>query len=217
MIDKSNNVFKNFAIQISVKNRQKKYNYFLEVLQPDKNTKILDVGFTEDNAYVGVNFLEKNYPYKENITALGIEEASNFKNEFPQVKVVLYDGNRFPFTNKEFDIVWSNAVIEHVGDYNKQLFFLSEVIRSGKRVFITTPNRWFPIEVHTRLPFLHFLPKKYFDKVLYLIGKSWASEDYMNLLSIKDIKKMLEELNVKNYSIKRNRKFLFTMDFILII
>jgi hypothetical protein len=25
-------------------------------------------------------------------------------------------------------------------------------------VFVTTPNRWFPLEVHTLLPFVHWLP-----------------------------------------------------------
>lgn len=210
-------MLQNFAIKVSTKNRQKKYDYFLKQMQPDKDTKILDVGFTDDDPYPGINFLERNYPYKENITALGIEDAPKFTKNFPEVKVVLYEGDYFPFAAKEFDIAWSNAVIEHVGGYNKQLLFLSELIRTSKSIFITTPNRWFPIEVHTRLPFLHYLPKKYFDKVLQIIGKGWASGDYMNLLSISDVEKMLKELNVKNYVIKRNKKFFSTMDFVLIV
>ena len=208
---------KNLAINISVKNRQKKYQYFLDQIQPGKDSKILDVGITEDDAYSGVNFLEKHYPYKENITALSIEEAPNFKKNFPQITLVNYDGKHFPFADKEFDIAWSNAVIEHVGDYNSQSLFLSELLRTSKTIFITTPNRWFPIEVHTRLPFLHFLPKKYFDKILPLIGRGWAAGDYMNLLSVSDVEKMLHALNVKNYNIKRNKKFFATMDFVLIV
>lgn len=210
-------MFKNFAINISTKNRQKKYDYFLEQMQPNEDTRILDVGFTDDDPYPGINFLERNYPYRKNITGLGIEDAPKFKKNFPEVKVVLYEGNHFPFANNEFDIAWSNAVIEHVGSYDKQLLFLSELIRTSKNIFITTPNRWFPIEVHTRLPFLHYLPKKYFDKILRVIGKAWASGDYMNLLSISDIKKMLKELNIKNYTIQKNRKFFSTMDFVLIV
>jgi SAM-dependent methyltransferase len=210
-------MLKDFAIKVSTKNRQKKYSYFLEQMQPGKDTKILDVGFTDDDPYPGINFLERNYPYKKNITALGIEDAPTFTKNFPEVKVVLYDGNYFPFVDKEFDIAWSNAVIEHVGEYDKQLLFLSELLRTSKSIFITTPNRWFPIEVHTRLPFLHYLPKKYFDKILRVLGKTWASGDYMNLLSISDMKKMLNELNVKNYTIKRNKKFFSTMDFVLVV
>jgi SAM-dependent methyltransferase len=210
-------MLQDFAIQISTKNRQKKYQYFLEQMQPDKDTKILDVGFTDDDPYPGINFLERNYPYRENITALGIEDGPKFKKNFPEVKVVLYDGDVFPFADKEFDIAWSNAVIEHVGGYDKQVLFLSELLRTSKSIFITTPNRWFPVEVHTRLPFLHYLPKKYFDKLLKVIGKGWAAGDYMNLLSISDLKKMLKQLNINNYTIKRNKKFFATMDFVLIV
>ncbi len=135
----------NLAINISIKNRQKKYQCFIEQMQPNKHSEILDVGITEDDAYSGVNFLEKNYPYKERITALTIEEVPNFKRNFPQIKVIKYDGKCFPFADREFDIGWSNAVIEHVGDYDNQLFFLSELLRTSKNIFITTPNRWFPI------------------------------------------------------------------------
>ena len=210
-------MLQDLAIKISTNNRKRKYQYFIEQLHPDENTQILDVGFTEDDAYPGVNFLEKNYPYKKNITALGIEDAPQFKKNFPEVRVISYDGSHFPFKNREFDIAWSNAVIEHVGDHGRQLLFLSELLRTSKNIFITTPNRWFPIEVHTRLPFLQYLPKKYFDKILKLIGKGWAADDYMNLLSINDVKGMLKELNIKNYTIKRNKKFLLTMDFVLVV
>ena len=71
--------------------------------------------------------------------------------------------------------------------------------------------------MHTRLPLLQFLPKKIFDKLLKVLNKGWAAGDYMNLLSVWDIKKMLKELGVVDYKIKRNRFFLFTMDFIIIV
>lgn len=210
-------MFKDIAVNISTKNRQKKYQYFLSQMQPNANTQILDVGFTDDDPHPGINFLERNYPYLKNITALGIEDAPKFRKSFPEVKVVKYDGSIFPFDDKSFDIAWSNAVIEHVGGYDKQVLFLSELLRTSKSIFITTPNRWFPIEVHTRLPFLHYLPKSIFDKLIKLIGKGWAAGDYMNLLGVADVKKMLKQLNVKNYTIKRNKKFGATMDFVLIV
>ena len=49
-------------------------------------------------------------------------------------------------------------MIEHVGGRDRQRQLVSEAIRVGRRVFITTPNRRFPIEVHTRLPLVHWLP-----------------------------------------------------------
>src|ERR1700744_5391168 len=110
------NLLWNLTKQISTKNRRRKYEYFLEQMQPKPESLILDVGFTEEpNPFPGVNFLENNYPYKNKITALGVEEAPGFKARFPEVNVVKYDGDYFPFADKQFDIVWSNAVIEHTG------------------------------------------------------------------------------------------------------
>jgi len=86
------------------------------------------------------------------------------------------------------------------------------VAKSG---FITTPNKYFPIEVHTRTPLIHYLPKKFFDKYLYLIGKRWATGDYMNLLSFGDIKELLQEAKFSDYQIIKNRIFFSTLDFII--
>ena len=48
---------------------------------------------------------------------------------------------------------------------------------SSGSVFVTTPNRWFPLEVHTLLPFVHWLPGRArarrvipFDDVLDPLG-----------------------------------------------
>ena len=54
--------------------------------------------------------------------------------------------------------MYSNAVIEHVGDFAKQKKMASEIMRVGKRWFVTTPNRWYPFEFHMRLPFITWLP-----------------------------------------------------------
>lgn len=207
----------NIARGISKRNRRGKYAYFLKTMSPGKHSNILDVGYTDDDAYEGINFLEKNYPYKSNITALGIEEPMVFRKKHPEVKVVTYDGTVFPFADKSFDIAWSNAVIEHVGNYEEQKFFLAELLRTSKKIFLTTPNRYFPFEVHTRLPLLHYLPKKYFDTILTLVGKKWATGKYMFLLGRTDLERMLRELGVDNYQIKSNRLFFFTMDFVVVI
>ena len=132
------------------------------------------------------------------LVALGIHQPLEFISRYPQVKVVKYDGSRFPFKDKEFDVCWSNAVIDHVGNRDKQLFFLQEIKRVSRRAFITTPNRHFLIEVHTRTPLLHFLPKKVFEEYLNLRGKRWATGNNMHLLSIADLKEMLKQAGISN-------------------
>lgn len=209
-------LFKLIAHKISAYNRRRKWNTFLEIIRPPHYTTILDVGFTENEYTETDNFLEKNYPYPQNITALGIDTPKKFRERYPQVKAVKYDGKKFTFNDRAFDVCWSNAVLEHVGNKNRQTMFLREIKRVGKVAFITTPNRYFPVEVHTHTPFLHFLPKKLFDKYLTLIGKEWATKEYMNLLSLKDIQKLLLAAGIPHYRIIKNKLLFFTLDFLII-
>ncbi len=120
-----------------------------------------------------------------------IDEFEEFSKRYPKVNTVVYKGDKFPFKDKEFDICWCNAVLEHVGERSRQEKFLKEVRRVAKSSFVTTPNRYFPVELHTRIPLLHYLPKGIFDIILKRVGKKWATENYMYLLSLKDIKKLL--------------------------
>ncbi|MDD5439060.1 MAG: methyltransferase domain-containing protein [Candidatus Omnitrophica bacterium] len=205
------------AARISDANRAKKYRLFMEIFKPDARTTILDVGASENEYQENANIIEKQYLYPENITVLGVDIYRTFIERYPKVKVVTYSGGRFPFDNKTFDIVWCNAVIEHVGGWEKQKGFLAEINRVGKRAFIATPNRLFPLETHTRVPFLHYLPKKIFDRLLVHIGKAWAAGEYMHLLSGSDIKRLLAETGITRYRIKENRIFGLTANFIVIL
>lgn len=205
------------ASRISKYNRERKYLQFVDKISFDETSKVLDVGFN-DVEYSSVdNYLEKKYPYQKNITALGIQGSENFHKNYPLATIILYNGDTFPFENKSFDICWSNAVIEHVGTYEKQLLFIKEMCRVSKKIFFTTPNRLFPIEIHTRTPFLHLISYKLFEKYLILIGKKWATGNYMNLLSKKNIVELLDAANVSNYEIRRNKIVGFTIDFTIII
>ncbi len=67
------------------------------------------------------------------------------------VKKVKADGCDLPFESESFDWVFSNAVIEHVGNFKKQKQFADEIRRvAAKGYFVTTPNKFFPLEPHTR-------------------------------------------------------------------
>lgn len=133
---------------------------FNAIFSPTEHTTILDIGAQIDpqNPY---NFqLIDSHPWKEKITALNIlpEHIDRIRQTYPQVNAVIGDACRLPWPDKSFDIAFSNAVIEHVGDYEKQLMMASEMMRISRRWFLTTPNRWYPFEFHLRLPFVTWLP-----------------------------------------------------------
>lgn len=175
------------ADAISIRSRRRKLELFLELMQPDERTTVLDVGADEvslgeaggQGGCTTHNFLEDRYPWPGRLTALGLHDGTRFRGRYPQVAYVQGDACALPFPDGSFDIVHSNAVIEHVGGRERQEAFVREALRVGRRVFLTTPNRWFPVEVHTRLPLVHWLPAGAAGRMYDLAGRSWARENHL--------------------------------------
>jgi len=173
------------ADAISLRSRRRKLALFLEVMGLTPATTVLDVGVDEvslgdaggQSGCTTHNLLEERYPWPERLTALGLHDGARFRERYPQIAYVQGDACALPFADGAFDVVYSNAVIEHVGGRERQEAFVREALRVGRRVFVTTPNRWFPIEVHTRLPLVHWLPEGPAGRAYDLAGKSWAREN----------------------------------------
>jgi SAM-dependent methyltransferase len=159
--------------------------------QPTRHWRVLDVGVTSDHT-ADSNFFERLYPYPNMITAVGLEDATHLEREFPGLIFIKADGKKLPFREKSFDLAFCSAVIEHVGSRQEQIQLLAELVRVAERVVVTTPNRYFPVEFHTLTPLIHWLPAGIFRGFLKLSGRSFfASEANLNLLSEKDLTKML--------------------------
>ena len=207
---------KSFAYRISAKSRAKKYTFFLSQLSPTPTETILDVGANALEYSDTDNYLEKHYPYPKQITVVSLDDPSALQTLYPTITCIRADGTNLPFKGNQFDIAYSNAVIEHVGNWEAQLAFLRELARVSHRGYLTTPNRHFPIEVHTRIPFLHLiLPQSLFDKFLKLIGKSWAADGYMSLLSKADLLSLTNLAKLPNATLTAHRFCGFTMTYTL--
>jgi SAM-dependent methyltransferase len=99
------------------------------------------------------------------LTACGLDDASFLEEQYPGVRFVPADGLALPFEDNSFDVVHSSAVIEHVGSRANQIRFIVELHRVARRaVCLTTPNRWFPVEVHTSVRLLHWLPPSMYPR-----------------------------------------------------
>ena len=181
------------ADEISLRSRRRKLELFLEELRPTSETTVLDVGvdelpFGEGDGCTTLNFFEEHYPWPERITALGLYEGAGFRARYPHIRYVQGDACALPFADGEFDVVFSNAVVEHVGDRARQRQLVSEALRVGRRVFITTPNRWFPIELHTKLPLVHWFPERVAHSVYGAIGKNAAKQ--LRILSKRELESL---------------------------
>lgn len=118
----------------------------------EQDIRLLDVGGTED--------------YWK---AMGLAGVSNVRitlinltappSSFPNIESTEGTACAMPqFADKSFDIVFSNSVIEHVGAFAAQKCMADEILRIGKRFFLQTPNRYFPIEPHFAAVGFQFMP-----------------------------------------------------------
>jgi SAM-dependent methyltransferase len=142
--------------------------------------KILDVGAeVEPSGSRGLKFIDL-YPWKHKISAINLspEHIAYVRNLYPEVDAVVGDACKLPWPDKSFDIVFSNAVIEHVGSFERQKLMASEVMRVGKRWFVTTPNRWYPFEFHMRLPLITWLPGTTYLKIGRFISYNHVLKKY---------------------------------------
>jgi hypothetical protein len=180
--------------------RAKIYCVIAKNVQFSSQYKVLDLGVTDKDD----NYFHKLYPFKKNITTAGLAPKNEYiKRDYPEVKYVQIKPKcPYPFKDKAFDFVHSSAVIEHVGSRQKQQEFLKEVNRIGKSGVITTPNRWFPLEFHTFLPFIHWLPTNSYRKFFKLLGfKFYAEEKNLNLLGLDDLDALAKNTGFKKYKI----------------
>jgi len=186
------------SIQVRTQVRQRRimYRRFVELLDVKPETTILDVGVTSDRLYASSNYLEAWHPHSQQITALGLADASFLCDDYPGMTFVQGNGLMLPFRECSFDVVHCSAVIEHVGSFRNQSQLVAECARVARRgLLITTPYRWFPIEVHTSLPLLHWLPKEWHRTILSYLGYSYyCTEENLNLMDKRDFRRIREAL-----------------------
>jgi predicted SAM-dependent methyltransferase len=178
--------------------RNRRFQFFLDkIAHLPKPIQILDVGgmpkFWEQRGM-------QNNP-DIHVTLLNLEAQpvafSNFKS-------VAGDATNMHFiADKQFDLVFSNSVIEHLYTKENQLKMSREVKRVGKYYFVQTPNRYFPVEAHYMLPYMQFIPKtvRYFilTKTKLSLLKKWDPAfarqciNEIRLLNLKEMKGLFPE------------------------
>jgi hypothetical protein len=138
---------------LSAKFRRKRFAFFSDLLlSVPKPIELLDVGGTTD--FWEINGFANNRDI--HITLLNLDSAPA---NHPNFTTVIGDATAMTqFTDDQFDVVFSNSVIEHVGDYSRQRKMAEEIRRVGRRYFIQTPNFFFPVEPHFLFPAYHWLP-----------------------------------------------------------
>lgn len=120
---------------------------FAALYAPSDSTRIVDVG--------GYEFNWTLITQKPLVTLVNLEDEAWERGRFRKMKG---DGKALMFADNSYDIAYSNSVIEHVGGWDDQVAFATEIRRVARKYYVQTPNRSFIIEPHLVAAFIHLLP-----------------------------------------------------------
>lgn len=205
-----------FAKSFSRKAREKRATVFRDSFCLDEYTKILDLG-SEDGVNIhavlqGVNINPKHI-YIADIDKDAITRGGKRYGYQP---VLIGESEQLPFSDGFFDIVYCSSVIEHVtvpkekiwemfsgkefrcSSKQRQKEFATEIQRIGKQYFVQTPYKHFPIESHSWLPFIAWLPRWLLIPVLRITNLFWikkTSPDW-SLLNDRDMSELFVDSSI---------------------
>lgn len=177
---------------LHTKSREEKFHLFVKLLKPTPAMHILNVGASGPNFAFAEQF-ESLYEHRDQVTGGGISlsEVRDYRGSFPGVKAVVFDGCALPFRDKSFDVIYSNAVIEHLVDHDAQQHFAAEVARVGRGWFVTTPNLYYPVEPHYHLPMVQFLPQRWQRSLIRSLGRTPYGN--LNLLTKRQLQRLFPD------------------------
>jgi SAM-dependent methyltransferase len=179
---------------VSARARRKRARVFRSLIQVTERTTILDVGSEKGHAIHQVLSGTPAQPanvYIADISADAVKEGQRLYQFNP---VVLGEDGSLPFPDGHFDVVYCSSVIEHVTcpkdlvweihassefrahAVSAQRRFAAEIRRVGRSYFVQTPYRHFPVESHSWLPFLNWLPRPVVIRILRLSNRYWIKQ-----------------------------------------
>lgn len=207
-----------FTDKIVIKKRQEMVAIINDYIKKYKLKNVLDIGTTNDKIFKSSNYVLKNLKNLNNYKSISNQKIYDFTFKDTLLKSITSNLDKNIIKKFKSDLVLSVATIEHVGSFENQIKMIANIKKlTSKVLIISTPNRYHPMEFHTKLPLLHWLPKKYHRKILNILGLGFFSkESNLNLLSENDLKTILKKLNIKDYLIKKIMLFGFVSNFIII-
>jgi len=159
--------------------RRKRFALFHSLMESiPRPCRILDVGGNQ-------SFWENMGMVREPGMEFHIVNLSVGPSRYPNVTCGVGDGRDMrQFRDGEFDVVFSNSVLEHVGGLSDQTRMAQEVRRVGQRYFLQTPNRYFPVEPHYLTPFFQFMPRGLQRGVAGSVKLGWFGKESVGTIRL---------------------------------
>ena len=205
-----------FTDKIIYTNRIKIVKIINNYFKSQKLRSILDIGSTNDENESSNVIIKKLKIFKEFRAISDQKITDSFLKKL--IKSITENLSEREIRNFKSDVVISNATIEHVGSTKNQIKMCKNIIKLSKKYFvIITPNRLHPMEFHTKIPLIHWMPKKLHRKLLKFFGFDFLSkEKNLNLLTKNNLIDFMKILKQKKYYFFHIRFLLFKSNIILI-
>ena len=212
----SHNHFKFFE-NIILKKRYEIIEIIKEQINLNKINNVLDVGTTSDEQNTSSNLIVKSLTNVSEFHSISDQKITSSFFKKTLQKSIAENFSEEEIKKLRSDLVVSSATIEHVGNNNNQKMMLSNMIKLSKNIIIiTTPNRFHPVDFHTKIPFIHWLPKTIHRKILKFLNLSFYSkEENLNLLSKSDFIQLAKDENI-TYEFKYIRLLGFISNLIFV-
>ncbi len=143
---------------LDLDSRKDKANKILKIVKPYTGLKgktVLEVGIGSGGI---IHEISKHMGVSGEAIGCDVEDLRQVKEGYEFIKVA---DTTLPFEDSHFDLIISNHVIEHVGNWEKQIHHLLEmrrVLKKGGIIYFAVPNRWGLMEPHFKLPLLSWVP-----------------------------------------------------------
>jgi SAM-dependent methyltransferase len=207
------NLLRRTAIRSSTACRDRRARLFLDRLKPSATDEIIDLGGGKGG------YLAEILPYRGNVTIADVDPAVlKLATDTYGFNTVCLDGSsRFAIADQQYDVVFCSSVIEHITGPREIIFdildskqfaasarsaqanFAAEIRRIGKRYFVQTPYKYFPVEPHSFLPFfIVWLPRRWQIGLLAFFGRHWIKsvQADFRLLTIREMRELFPDAEI---------------------
>ena len=202
---------------ISSEQRKKRFGFFLEYCKElNKPLKIIDLGGSD------YYWKQLNMTDNRDFEILILNNENQNTDSFSNIKFMKKDVRNLDFIkDKEYDLVYSNSLIEHLNSFEDQKKLANEIKRIGKRYFIQTPNYYFPVEPHFLFPFFQFLSVEMKTKLISKYDMGWYKKqtDFVKAKELAQSIRLLKENELKDIfggcKIYKEKYYFLTKSFIV--
>ncbi len=202
-------MIKSLFAKYSLYSRRKRSRIFNSYFKIGPETTILDLGGGNGNLIASM------VPYKGNIYVADFDRKDLAEAASKGLNIIQMDeSGRIPIRKNQFDIIFSNSVLEHVtvdkkdiynyktnsdfykAAFKRQKLFADEIRAKSDKYFVQTPYKYFPIESHSWLPFfIVMVPRSLQRAIINISNRYWVKRTHLdwNLLTFKQMQALFPD------------------------